>query len=118
MQLYRLEVTPERTTAASPDEALHFNGDDYDVTITATELAEPEATLHLNREEIARLTALVGLMPIPQVGANTYRELQRKLKIKLDGAIWQLAAQKTMLEKAQGGDRPPFGSDPSGFTRV
>ena len=107
MKLYRLRVTDERMVA--PDaEALREKWIDQaaidgEAFITVEELAEPEATLHLTRRDVALLVSSVSSRINEErilVNEGRVQELAR-LKTKLDGLTWQLAAQRTMLEKAQ-----------------
>lgn len=107
MKLHRVGLTDGWTIvlADDPEHAVEQvrDGDANDYLI-ADELDEPEATLHLTQNEIAALTRLVagemGREAVDQLRPN-YKETLRRLKNDLDGCVWQLAAQKTMLEKAQ-----------------
>jgi hypothetical protein len=111
VKLYRLTVQDEIRVAPDDQNLALTLAEETDIPshdladiLRVEELAEPEATLHLTQTQIAALTRLVagemGREAVDQLRPN-YKETLRKLKINLDGLTWQLAAQKTMLERAQ-----------------
>lgn len=99
MKLHRIALT-EGWQLILADDPVHaveqvINADANDYLI-ADELDEPEATLYFTKDELAQLTGAVGrtAREFPQFKALT------ALKVKLDGAAWQIAAQQTLLDKA------------------